>query len=396
MGEPSDSREILDSRPAPGPRPLSPDLPSGGHSVGDYVLLEQVGAGGFSVVWRAQHRATREIVAIKLPRVPEFIDHLTREALVSARLSDPQVVGILDVRLDHDPPFLVSPFIPGADLRLPDEAPKPPGIVVALRRFRQVAEIVARLHDAGVVHGDLKPGNIRIDDSGVCHLLDLGLARHQVTVRQTTTLRASIVSVTGEKIGGTLEFMAPEVLAGGKPGRAADVYALGVLLHTMLCGRPPAFGVSPRELNPYLPPGATDFLRQMLDLDPDRRMPTAGSLLPFVDQFTRAEERCLRRRNGHARRLVFHRRMRTLGRGIRVLSSTAFLLLLGAFGLPYLRRLKLEHMEGILPVIVLVTIPSAFFAFTLAATTINAWILGIPEKTYKNRRGHPWWTFMMQ
>src|SRR5262249_51000155 len=153
------------------------------------------------------------------------------------------------------------------------KAPDPREIVTALRRFRKVAAVVARLHEAGIVHGDLKPGNLRFDPPGNCHVLDLGLARHQVTVRQASTLRASIVSVTGEKIAGTLEFMAPEVMSGARPEQAADVYALGVLLHSMLCGRPPAFGVSPGELNPFLPPGMTDFLRQMLHPDAAGRFP---------------------------------------------------------------------------------------------------------------------------
>jgi serine/threonine protein kinase len=348
------------------------------------------------VVWRAKHRASGQIVALKLPRVPEFVAHLTREALVNARIQDPQVVGILEVRLDHQPPYLVMPFVAGADLELPEKAPEPAAIVTAFRRFRRIAEVVARLHDAGFVHGDLKPGNIRFDPNGVCHLLDLGLARHQVSVRQASTLRASIVSVTGEKIAGTLEFMAPEVMSGARPERAADVYALGVLLHAMLCGRPPAFGVSPGELNPFLPPGTTDFLRQMLDGDPERRLPGAGLLLPTVDAFIAAEERCLRRRNGHARRRVFRDRMRTLGRGIRVLGLGAFLVLTALLGLPYLKAFASGNEGLTILACIFGAFPLLLTAVLLGVTTINAWILGIPEKTYKNRRGHEWWTFMMQ
>jgi serine/threonine protein kinase len=390
------SDRIIDSRPAARP-PLPAELPAAGQIVGDYHLLEQVGAGGFSVVWRAQHRTSGAIVALKLPRVPEFVAHLCREAMVSLQVQDPQVVGLLEVRLDHHPPFLVAPFVPGADLPLPEEPAPPAQIVEAFRRFRKIVEVVERLHDAGIVHGDLKPGNIRFDPAGVCHLLDLGLARHQVAVRQTTTLRASIVSVTGEKIAGTLEFMAPEVMAGERPEKTADVYALGVLLHSMLCARPPAFGVSPEELNPYLPPGAIDFLRETLAADPERRIPDAGALLPTIDHFIRVEERCLGRRNGHARRVVFTRRMKTLARGLRVLGLAMTVLLLGFFGLPILSILVDERSAGTLvPLLFLASLPMLALGFLLGVTTINAWILGIPEKSYKNRSGHPWWTFMMQ
>lgn len=378
-------------------RPAEPGLPVAGDLCGDYRLLEPIGAGGFSLVWRAQHRLTGALVAIKLPRVPEFIDHLIREAAIHVRFSDPQVVGILEVRLDHEPPYLVSPFVPGADLDLPERAPAPVAIEKALRRFRRIAEVVARLHEAEVVHGDLKPGNIRFDPEGTCHLLDLGLARIQVQVRQTTSLRASIASVTGENIAGTLEYMAPEVAAGGRPEKAADVYALGVLLHTMLCGRPPAFGVSPEERNPYLPPGATDFLRQMLDFDPERRLLTAGALLPIVDALIRTEDRCLCRLHGHERRLVFRERMRTLARGIKVLGSAATF---GAFlwiGVPSLEKLIPPQLGGLAALVLGLGLPLlVLLACLLGMTTLNAWVLGIPEKTYKNRRGHPWWTFMMQ
>ena len=400
MDHPSDPDPIVDSRfvgDAPPPR-TPPLLPRAGLELGRYRLLNQIGSGGFSLVWRAERIDTGTIVALKLPRRPDFIDHLRREARIATRFNDPRVVGILETCLEHDPPFLVMPYIPGSNLELPSLPPEPKDIGPALRRFRKIVEVVARLHAAGVVHGDLKPGNLRFDPEDVCHVLDLGLARIQVNTRQNTTLRASVVSVTGEKIAGTLEFMAPEVLSGDKPGTAADVFALGVLLHTALCGRPPAFGVSPTELNPYLPPGAPDLLRQALHQDPKRRLPEAAALLPAVDGFIRAEERCLRRRNGHARRLVFRRRMAILARGTQGLAVAASLGLLLAIGTPLLGRMRLETST-----ILLVTLPLVFLvAFVvligvlLAMTTLNAWLMGVPEKTYKNRSGHPWWTFMMR
>jgi serine/threonine protein kinase len=396
---PGDAPSIpLDDGPRPA-RPSNPFEPRAGQLCGPYRLLDAVGAGGFSLVWRAEHLSTRRVVALKLPRVPEFIAHLKREALVGALLQDEQVVGVLEVHLDHDPPFLVMPFVPGVDLRLPDHAPEPQGIVEAFTALRNIARVVARLHDGGIVHGDLKPGNIRYNEEGACVLLDLGLARHQVAVRQNSTLRASVVSVTGEKIAGTLEYMAPEVMSGGRPGPAADVYALGVILHHLLCGRPPAFGVSPDTLNPHLPHGATDFLRAMLHPDPAMRIATASELIPFIDGFMRAEERCLRRRNGHARRLVFYRRMRTLARGAKILglslACVTSIVVFLRFGLPMVPTSD----EFAITLAGLSVIPAClllFIGMLLGMTTLNAWLVGIPEKTYKNRSGHPWWTFMMQ
>src|SRR5262245_53263928 len=120
-----DPSELLDSRRlerAPAP-PLDPELPKGGQLVGEHALTEQIGAGGFSIVWRAKNQTTGQIVALKLPRVPEFVAHLTREALMNARFQDRQVVPVLDIRLDNRPPFLVMPFVEGHDLLLPDAAP---------------------------------------------------------------------------------------------------------------------------------------------------------------------------------------------------------------------------------------------------------------------------------
>ncbi len=395
------SRALDSTTPVPPPAALPP----AGHVLGGYEILEQVGAGGFSIVMRARQVATGNIVALKLPRVPEFIAHLKREALMSAKIQDPQVVPILEVRLDLDPPFLVMPYIDGANLNLPEAAPAPEWIATELRRFRRIVEVVARLHAAGIAHGDLKPGNIRFSNDLVCHVLDLGVARQQVKTRQLSTLRASIVSVTGEKIAGTLEFMAPEVMSGAPPAAAADVYALGVILHHLLCGKPPAFGVAPDTLNPFLPPRCTDFLRQLLHLDPARRPASAAALLPAIDHFIAAEDRCLRRRNGHARRRVFTARMRTLSRGLRVLApALAFVLVTVFLGRviaaspagPSRRQPDFGAVDALLivgsPLLGLLVAVCTL----LAMTTLNAWVMGVPEKLYKNRSGHPWWSFMMQ
>lgn len=372
--------------------PLEP-----GQIHGDYVLVAPIGAGGFSAVWRARHAGTGEIVALKFPRVEAFIQHLRREELIASHLRDPQVVEIRESRLDRNPPFVVMAYIDGADLAVPAAAPPPEGIVEGLRRFRKIAEVVARLHRADVVHGDLKPGNIRFDAAGVCRLLDLGLARRQIESRRTTTLRASIVSVDGKKIAGTLDYMAPEVLSGDRPGPPADVYALGVILHELLCGRPPAFGVSAKALNPFLPAGAAELLRAMLAADPARRPPDAAALPSPVDDLIAAEERCLRRRNGHARRRIFYDRMETLGRGIRVLGLAATIALFAVFGWPFVREFwTIETILGVSTVAVMFAVGFAFIGLLLGMTTINAFLMGIPEKSYKNRKGHPIWSFMMR
>lgn len=409
-----DSREIppavplpaaaAPSRPLDSSAPLSPPpaaVPPPGHIHAGYEILDPIGAGGFSLVVLARRLDSGQLVALKMPRVPAFLSHLQREALMAARFADSQVVPILDVRLDADPPFLAMPFVAGSNLQLPLQPPEPKEILGALLQARRIVEVVARLHAAHIAHGDLKPGNIRVAPDGTVHILDLGIARQQVAARQLSTLRASVQSVTGEKIAGTLDFMAPEVMAGGPLSPAADVYALGVILHHLLCGSPPAFGVSPEALNPFLPPRCTDFLRQILHRDPALRPPDAGALLAPLDHFIAAERRCLRRRNGHARRRVFVERMRTLQRGLRaLLAGAAVLAFVGAgvllttvAALPALPR---SASDIVAPLLFIAAFPFALLCMLLAMTTLNAWIAGVPERLYKHRSGHPWWSFMMQ
>lgn len=401
----ADVSRVLQTSGAPTP-PSRPAETFVGREIGGYRVVELVGAGGFSLVFRATHIASGETVALKLPRAEGFIEHLRREVLVASRFVDPQVVAIREARLEHEPPFLVMAFVEGRELALPAE-PLPFGeIMGAFETFRGIVEVVARMHEADVVHGDLKPGNLRIDAGGRCHVLDLGLARHHVAVRQLSTLRASMHSVTGEKLAGTLEYMAPEVLAGEKPGSPADVYALGVILHHMLCGRPPAFGVSPSALNPFLPPRFATFLRTTLHHDPAARFPRAGALLPAIDGFIKAEARCLARRDGHARRRVAMERLTTLARGARVLFWTAALFTVSAVawhlaaaafaGAAPTRNLDFQDADN--PLFFLVP-PAAFLCLVgmiLGVTTINAWIWRVPAKTYKERPGHRLWSFMMQ
>ncbi len=409
LPDPARSR-LLDSV-APRPSP-APEMPLPGQRIGDYEIVEFVGAGGFSLVFRARHGVTGAEVALKLPRNTEFLAHLKREALMAARLEDPRVVGITEVRLDHDPPYVVMPFVAGTPIVIPPEAVEPAGIVTAFVQLREIAAVVGSLHAAGIVHGDLKPGNLRRDLDGRVHVLDLGMARHQVAARQLTSLRASVVSVTGERIGGTLEYMAPEVLAGSPPGKGADVYALGVLLHQLLCGRAPAFGVSPAELNPFLPPGTAEFLRRMLERDPARRIGDARELDEDLREFIATELRCLAGSHGHVRRLVFRTRMNVLLRGLRAL-SVAVLFIGGVAALsaywPELgapRRMEARSVgrvafdETLYYYGRFLLYASAYLllwlALVLGVTTLNAWLFRIPERLYKHRKGHPLWNFMMQ
>lgn len=371
-----------------------------GMFLGDLELLEPAGAGGFSLVWKARRQGTGELRAVKLPRVEALLDHLRQEADLGQRLRDPQIVPVLEVHLEADPPHLVMPWIEGKPIQLPTSVPAPWAQRAALVLALDLTRILGRLHDQGVVHGDVKPGNVLQDAEGRCHLLDLGLAMVQVATRLDRSLAQSLVSVDGRSIAGTLDFMAPELYENKTPGFAADVYSLGVLLHHLLTGRPPAFGVSPQALNPYLPPGLEDLLRRMLHHDPAQRLARASLVAPEIENLIRAEDRCLARKNGHERRRVFMGRMATLERGLRAL-GTSMAVATAVLGIVFVvaklaTGSSASDVGGAMAAVIACAMATTFVPLLLAITTINAWLLGIPERSYKDRTGHPLWSFMMQ
>jgi hypothetical protein len=384
--------------------PVGLDLQPGlvlGTEAAQYELVAPAGAGGFSEVWRARRVGAGDLVALKVPRVPDLVEHLRREASLGARVSDPQVVPIIEAALEHDPPYLVMPWVEGPPIALDDRAPEPRDQLAALLVALDLARALERLHALGVAHGDLKPSNVLVVD-GQVRILDLGLGAVQVETRLERSLAQSVVSVDGRSIAGTLDYMAPELFSGAERPRgatpAADIYALGVLLHHQLTGRPPAFGVAPATLNAFLPPGTEELLRRMLRQDPAQRA-SARVVARALARLVADERRCLARRNGHQRRRVWTARMRTLQRGLRGLVTVVLAPLLGVGAAMLATRMPGALHVDVAVALAIASVPLTFFGLiplTLGMTTINAWLLGVPERTYKERQGHPWWTFMMQ
>lgn len=364
-----------------------------GRFCGAFELLEEAGAGGFSVVWKARRTPDGALFALKFPRVESLLGHLRREARLAQQIDDPRIVTVLETHLDHDPPFLVTPWIAGYDLPVPERCPLPQDQVRCLERALQLAAIVQSLHQRGLVHGDIKPGNLRVAADGRLRLLDFGLARLHLQVRKERSLAQSLVSVAGKNIAGTLDYMAPEQLEDKPITTASDLYSVGVLLHRLMTGRPPSFGVAPEELNPFLPPGLQSLLLRLLQRDPARRLSDAGELCRSLQRLLVAERRC-QQRAGHERRRIFVRRLHTLRRGLRALLMTAAGIA-GLVGFVVLANaVRALNLLGGLAVGTLLLF--SFPALLLGITTINAWLLGVPERDYKQRPGHPLWSFMMQ
>jgi eukaryotic-like serine/threonine-protein kinase len=209
---------------------------------GRYRLEDPIAAGGMSAVWRATDERLGRAVAVKLMRDelladPAARERFEREARVAACLASPHVVDVYDVGLDQERRYLVMELIEGESLadRLGREGALDPAIAVAVADRVLAALEVA--HAGGTVHRDVKPANVLLPADGGVKLADFGIAK---------ALEAEATSLTAAgQILGTPTYLSPEQVAGRPAGPASDVYAVGVLLHEMIAGRPPFEGADP-------------------------------------------------------------------------------------------------------------------------------------------------------
>jgi serine/threonine-protein kinase len=208
-----------------------------------YQLIKKIGEGGLAEVYQAQDMSLGRIVAVKVlrpeyTRDPNFLVNFHREAQSAARLNDSYIVAVYDFGQYRDRPYIVLELITGADLRSRiNELGKIP-VDQAVDFTIQICSAVGAAHRAGLVHGDLKPGNILITPANQAKVTDFGLAR---------ALGESAMD-EGEVVWGTPAYFSPEQAAGDRVLPATDVYAIGIILYEMLTGRVPFVGVDDQEV----------------------------------------------------------------------------------------------------------------------------------------------------
>ena len=250
---------------------------------GRYRILRKLGSGGMASVYAAKDETLKRNVALKVLHIPsdESGTRLKREAKLGAGLRHPHLVTVFDVMVEGPNVVLVMELVDGPSLAdLLQERRVSPAEAIDI--LRPVADALDHAHAQGVVHRDVKPANILVATSGA-ELADLGIAHALESTR--ITAHGSVV--------GTPAYMAPEMLQGGDPAPAADVYALAAVAYEMLAGRPARRGRNQleiidalrtpvpdlREAWPDAPPAAVDVLRRALADDPAERPAGATALV---------------------------------------------------------------------------------------------------------------------
>lgn len=254
-----------------------------GERVDGYELLESLGQGGMGVVYRARELQTGREVALKRIGADEVDEDLwlrfQREAQALAQVSHPNVLTVHGAGRTAKGPYLVTELVRGEDLdaRLKRAGVLPPAEVVRL--LSRLADAVAALHDAGMVHRDIKPGNVIVRPEGEPVLLDFGLVR----------VAGSSLTATGDLLGSPA-YMSPEQATGDHRavGPATDVYALGALGFALLVGRPPYEGGLYEVLDQVVtgqpswggeePAGLRQVLTRAMHKDPASRFTSAREL----------------------------------------------------------------------------------------------------------------------
>src|SRR5213082_1374726 len=267
----------------------------------DYELLEEIGRGGQGVVFRARQKSLNRTVALKVISLGQWaskahLKRFRREAEAAASLDHPSIVPIYEVGERDGSCYFSMKFVEGGQL---DEVVrrKPMSIRQAAELIAKVAHTVHYAHEHGIVHRDIKPGNILLDVKGEPHLTDFGLAR-LVETESTMTRTLEVL--------GTPSYMAPEQAMGNNAAISSvtDIYGLGAVLYQLLTGQPPFAGGAtyetikllldteprqPRLLNPKIDRDLSTICLKCLEKHPERRYSSALALAEDLERWLKHE-----------------------------------------------------------------------------------------------------------
>lgn len=268
---------------------------------GDYELIEEVAVGGMGTVFKARHRELGRVVALKVITAGALasramVERFRIEAQVAASLSHPGIVPIYEIGEAEGQQFFSMELIDGPRLdHFHERKPLPPRVAVDI--IIRVAEAVHFAHQRGILHRDIKPGNILLDRHGSPHLTDFGLAK---VLERESTLTHTVAML------GTPSYISPEQARGNNKEltTATDVYGLGAVLYELLTGLPPFAGGTtfetirlvleqeprpPSTLNPIVDKDLETICLKCLEKEPGRRYSTAEALAQDLQHWRRGE-----------------------------------------------------------------------------------------------------------
>ncbi len=252
-----------------------------------YRIVEKIGAGGMAEVFRGIDHVLERDVAVKVltERSDDVCRRFLLEAQSMARLNHPNIVAVYDVGVDRDLSYIILEFVRGKTMRELDRTKI--SFDEAINLIIQLLEALQYAHGQGIIHRDIKPGNIIVSDDRLLKVMDFGLARRMTDVSNLTQ--------SGEIVG-TIAYLPPERFLGKSGDNTSDLYSVGVLLYELLSGRLPFTHESgdlvammfshvndrprpPRQLNPLIPASLDRIIMRLLDKDPARRYADAASLI---------------------------------------------------------------------------------------------------------------------
>lgn len=263
-----------------------------GQTLGQYRIVEQIGKGGMATVFKAYQPGLDRYVAIKV--LPAYYAHeegfserFVREAKAIARLDHPNILPVYDFGQVDGLSYIVMKYVAAGTLK--DRLGRPMAASEILDTLKQISAALDHAHEQGILHRDVKPGNILIDEKGWVYLSDFGLAK----------MVEGSVQLTGSGVGvGTPAYMSPEQGQGLTVDRRTDIYALGVVLYEMLTGRVPYEAETPmavvvkhitsplpmpRSINPDIPERVQRVLLKALAKEPGDRFAHASELVSALE-----------------------------------------------------------------------------------------------------------------